>query len=252
VDFTALEGKGYGMDSQDTILLKDVGAHASALIAPAIRAAGVNAGLIAFAADEIVKRVTEGGQLFAFGAGHAYAFAAELCSRAGGLPHWASMNLEDLRETQRLTREQLHDSLPERDPAKGVALAELHGLKSGDVLVIASQSGRNGASAEMAVWARTRGVYVIGVLSRDHSAAYPSRHPAGLKLVTESDVVLDLCTPTGDAALISDSGKRVASTSTIAFALLAQLLNARITLALEARGLDPKVLTSANVDPVQN
>ena len=247
-----IQRNGHAMDAQDTVFLKDLGAHAPALLAPAIRAAAVNAGAISSAADEIVDRVTAGGHLFAYGAGHAYAFAAELCSRAGGLSYWASMNLEDLRETQRLTREQLHDHGPERDPSQGVALAELHGVKSGDVLVIASQSGRNGAAAELAVWARAQGIYVIGVLSRAHSDAHPSRHPAGLKLVTEADLVFDLCTPAGDATLISESGKRVAATSTIAFALLAQLLNARVAMEFEARGLDPKIIISANVDPDQN
>lgn len=239
------------MATNANISLEDLAAHAPALISPAINAAAVNAHEIAVAAKEIADRVQSGGHLFGFGAGHAYAFAAELCSRAGGLPFWASMNLEDLRDSPRLTREQLHDSVPERDPAQGVALAKLHGVKRGDVIVIASQSGRNGASAEMAVWARSQGIYVIGVVSRAHSDAYPSRHPAGLKLVNECDLIFDLCTPAGDAVLVAESGKTVSSTSTIAFAFLAQLLNARIALELQTRGIDPQVITSANVDREQ-
>lgn len=229
-------------------MLRDVAGHASALVSPAIRAAAVNAGAIGVAAREMAERIDKGGKLFAFGAGHAYAFAAELCSRAGGLPYWASMSLEDLRDTPRLAREQLHDSAPERDPAQGVAVAQLHGVASGDVIVIASQSGRNGAAGELAVWAREQGIYVVGVVSRAHSDAFPSRHPQGIKLVDVCDLVLDLCTPAGDATLMSESGKRVASTSTIAFALLAQLINARLALELESRGIDPGVITSANVD----
>jgi uncharacterized phosphosugar-binding protein len=239
------------METQEDFALGEVAGHASALVGPAIKAAAVNAGAIGVAAREMADRVGKGGRLFAFGAGHAYAFAAELCSRAGGLPLWASMNLEDLRDTPRLAREQLHDSAPERDPAQGVALAERHGVQSGDLIVIASQSGRNGASAEMATWARARGIYVIGVVSRAHSDAYPSRHPAGLKLVDVCDLVLDICTPAGDAILLAESGKRVASTSTIAFALVAELVNARLALELESRGIDPGVITSANVDREQ-
>lgn len=239
------------MNAQEDFMLRDVAGHASALVWPAVKAAAVNAGAIEIAAREMADRVHNGGRLFAFGAGHAYAFAAELCSRAGGLPLWASMNLEDLRDTPRLAREQLHDSAPERDPAQGVALAELHGVKSGDVVVIASQSGRNGASAEMATWARARGIYVIGVVSRAHSDAYPSRHPDGLKLVDVCDLVLDICTPAGDAILMAESGKRVASTSTIAFALLAELMNARLAFEFESRGIEPGVIMSANVDREQ-
>lgn len=236
------------MNAQEFVQLKDVAGHTPTLLGPAIQAAALNAGAIATAAEEIADRLGRDAKLFAFGAGHAYAFAAELCSRAGGLPFWASMNLEDLRDTPRLANKQLHDSAPERDPAQGVALLELHEVSAGDVLVIASQSGRNGAAVEMGTWARERGIYVIGVLSSAHSAAYPSRHPNGLKLADVSDLTFDLCTPEGDATLVSSNGKRVSSASTISFALLAQLLNARVALALEERGIDPKVIMSANVD----
>lgn len=239
------------MQATEHVFLTDLAEHASSLLSPAVSAAAANAHEITIAAKEIADRIERGGHLFSFGAGHAYAFAAELCSRAGGLPFWASMNLEDLRDTPRLARKQLHDSAPERDPAQGVALARLHGVATGDVIVIASQSGRNGASVEMATWARSQGIYVIGVVSRAHSDAYPSRHPAGLKLVDVCDLIFDLCTPVGDAVLLAESGKRVSSTSTIAFALLAQLLNARVALELETRGIDPQVITSANVDREQ-
>ena len=103
----------------------------------------------------------------------------------------------------------------------------------------------------MATWARARGIYVIGVVSRAHSDAYPSRHPDGLKLVDVCDLVLDICTPAGDAILMAESGKRVASTSTIAFALLAELMNARLAFEFESRGIEPGVIMSANVDREQ-
>lgn len=236
------------MTTQESVSLKDVAGHVPVLLAPAVEAAAYNAGNIEIAANEIAERVSRGAKLFGFGAGHAYAFAAEFCSRAGGLPFWTSMNLEDLRTEPRPAHKQLSDSADERDPALGVALAEFYEVGPGDVLVIASQSGRNGASVEMATWARKRGIYVIGVLSSAQSAAYSSRHPSGLKLGDVCDLNLDLRTPSGDATLVSTNGKRVCAASTIAFALLAQLLNARVALALEERGIDLQVITSANVD----
>lgn len=228
--------------------VEDLAAHVPALLEPAIRAAAANARAIGIVATEIVNRVEHGGRLFAFGAGHAYAFAAELCSRAGGVPNWTSMNLDDLREDARPAHLQLRDSLPEREPANGPALAAFHGLSDNDVLVIASQSGRNGSQVEMALWARAHGVYVVAVLSAVHAAAFASRHPSGLKLGEVADLVLDLCTPVGDAVLEDRYGRMVSATSTLSFALLAQLLNARVVAEMESRGLDAQVIVSANVD----
>jgi uncharacterized phosphosugar-binding protein len=234
--------------THDPIRLDDVAAHVPALLGPAVTAAAANSAAIAHVAAEIVARVRARGRLFAFGAGHAYAFAAELCSRAGGLPHWTAMNLDDLRSEPRPAHLQLRDSMPERQAANGPALGELYGLQSGDALLLASQSGRNASQVELADWARERGVLVVAVTSLAHAAAFPSRHPSGRKLPDAAEIVLDLCTPVGDAALLDGQGRTIAATSTIAFALLAQLLNARVALGLEAAGIDPQVIHSANID----
>jgi uncharacterized phosphosugar-binding protein len=236
------------MTAHAPVRLDDVAAHAPALLAPATTAAAVNAAVIATIGAEIAARVRAGGRLFAFGAGHAYAFAAELCSRAGGLPDWTAMNLDDLRAEPRPAHVQLRDSMPERQAGNGPALGELYGLARGDVLLLASQSGRNASQIELAGWARERGVFVVAVTSLEHAAAFPSRHPSGRRLPDVAEAVLDLCTPAGDAVLRDGRGHSVAAASTIAFALLAQLLNARVTLELERAGVDPRVIHSANID----
>jgi uncharacterized phosphosugar-binding protein len=203
---------------------------------------------IARAAEGIAERLAAGGRLFTFGAGHSQALAQELCSRAGGLPAVTSMSLEDLRESPRAAHLQLSDSAPERLPANGLALLERYPVGAGDALVVVSQSGRNGASVELARQARRRGAYTVALLSSRHSAAYPSRHPEGLKLGDVADLVIDNHCPVGDAAVPLASGAAVSATSTIAGALLLQTLNARIALALERAGAVPDVIRSANVD----
>jgi uncharacterized phosphosugar-binding protein len=199
------------------------------------------------AAAAIAGRITAGGRLFTFGAGHSQSLAAELCSRAGGLTAVTSMSLEDLRDEPRPAHRQLADSEPERVPANGRALLDLYRVGPSDALLIASQSGRNGASVEMARAARAAGVYTVALLSRAHCAAFPSRHPDGLKLVDVADVVLDNHCPVGDAA-IDMAGGRVSATSTVAGALLLQVLNALVIDALQAGGTPPQVIRSANVD----
>jgi uncharacterized phosphosugar-binding protein len=217
------------------------------LATPALTAAAQESLNLRRAATAIADRIAGGGRLLTFGAGHSQSLAAELCSRAGGLTAVTSMSLEDLRDTPRPACAQLADSEPERVPANGPALLKRYGVAAGDALLIASQSGRNGASVEMARVARAAGVYTIALLSRAHCAAFPSRHPDGLKLVDVADIVLDNHCPVGDAAIATPNG-RVSATSTVAGALLLQILNALVVDALLAGGTSPQVIRSANVD----
>lgn len=218
------------------------------LALPALTAAAAEAAVVAQAAERIAERIAAGGHLYTFGAGHSQALAQELCSRAGGLRAVTSMSLEDLRDEPRPAHLQLADSEPERLAANGAALLERYPIGAGDALLVASQSGRNGASVELVRRARERGACTIALLSRSHSAAFPSRHPEGLKLGDVAELVLDNHCPVGDAALTLAGGERVSATSTVAGALLLQLLNARVAIALAERGVGPDVIRSANVD----
>ena len=225
--------------------LEDIGLR---LAVPALTAVVEEADAIARAAEAVAERLAAGGHLFTFGAGHSQGLAQELCSRAGGLTAVTSMSLEDLRDTPRPAHLQLADSAPERVAANGIALLERYPVGPGDALLVVSHSGRNGASVELARRARERGAYTIALLSRRHSAAYPSRHPEGLRLGDVVDLVIDNHCPVGDAAVPVASGDAVSATSTVAGALLLQTLNARIALALERSGAVPDVIRSANVD----
>jgi uncharacterized phosphosugar-binding protein len=217
------------------------------LASPALAAVVAERVALERAAQAIAARIAGGGRLLTFGAGHSQSLAAELCSRAGGLRGVTSMSLEDLRDEPRAAYEQLADSEPERVPANGVALLERYGVTAADALLVVSQSGRNGASVEMARVARELGVHTTGVLSRAHCAAFPSRHPDGLKLVDVVDVVVDNHCPVGDAVIETDDGA-VSATSTIAGALLLQVLNVRVVAGIRALGAVPPVIRSANVD----
>lgn len=218
---------------------------------PAIVAATAEHVAIRRVADQVAQRLATGGNLYTFGAGHSWAFAAELCSRAGGLRPVTAMNLDDLRTSPRPSYMQLTDSLPERDPANGPALLHLHGVTGRDALIIASQSGRNGASIAMAIHARQAGTYTAAVVSRSHCMAFPSRHPDGRKLPDVVDDVIDNHCPVGDAAIPVDPAGRMGATSTISSALIAQLLSIGIAEELQRRDQPPAVIISANLDPVQ-
>ncbi len=220
------------------------------LLAPAVRAAGDEWPAIQRVAARLADVAMGGGQVYAFGAGHASAFAAELYSRAGGIGAFIAISLEDLRTTPRAARVQYADSEPERDADNGTALLELYSVGPRDALLIASQSGRNGASIEMGIQARLRGTYTVGIVSRAHCLNQPSRHPSGSRLLDVVDDVLDNHCPVGDAAVAVPGVGHVSAASTVSFALIAQLLNAEVIRCLVERGHAPKVIRSANVDVI--
>jgi uncharacterized phosphosugar-binding protein len=218
------------------------------LLAPAVLVARDEGETIARVGARFAEILGSGHSIYGFGAGHSKAVADELCNRAGGLPGLVSMNLDDLRSEPRPAHLQLSDSLPERDPANGPALLRRFSITGGDGLLIASQSGRNGAIVEMAKRAKEMGVYVVAVVSLAHSAATHSRHPDGTRLTDYADAIIDNHGAVGDAAIPLPNGDVTGSTSTIAGALIAQLITVATAAALLQRGQDPQIIPSANVD----
>ncbi|HEY1639423.1 MAG TPA: sugar isomerase domain-containing protein [Streptosporangiaceae bacterium] len=219
---------------------------AAAVLAVAAAAAGETAALEPVA-ERIAVAIAGGGTVFALGAGHAQAFAMELVSRAGGLRGFAQMSLEDLRPGKRAAAVQLRDSLPERDPANGALILQHYSVTPADVVLIASNSGRNGAIVELALQCRRRGIYTAAFTSRAHSGAVASRHPSGRRLLEITDAVVDNHCPLGDATVEIDGVGRVCAASTVSFALLAQMLTAAVIGSLARRGLPVQPIVSANV-----
>lgn len=203
-------------------------------------------------ADEIVKTLLRGGKVFTFGAGHAQAFAMELTSRAGGLAFYQSMHLQDIRTKIRDAFWDLRDSAPERVPENGIRLLDHHKVTAKDLVIIASQSGRNGAPIEMALECQRRNIKIVGISSKRHTDSVASRHPSGQKLCEVVTHFIDNGSFIGDAALELPDGKSICSLSTIGFTLIAQSLNLLVVRELMIQGVTPPVLVSANLDHGDN
>jgi len=203
---------------------------------------------IKMAAKIIFDSVSKGGNIFTFGAGHAQALAMEFSSRAGGLAIFQSMHLQDIREERRDAFWDLRDSQPERIPENGPKVLDHHRVKENDVVIIASQSGRNGAIVEMALECKRRGIKVIGLSSSKHSESVDSRHPSTLMLRDVVDLSLDNGSVVGDAVADLPNGKSICSASTVCFALMAQAINAEVTKLFMLSALPAPLLVSANLD----
>jgi len=198
--------------------------------------------------SEIVKTHLRGGKVFTFGAGHAQAFAMELTSRAGGMAFYQSMHLQDIRSKIRDAFWDLRDSAPEREPKNGIKLLDHHEVTANDFVIIASQSGRNGAPIDMALECHRRNIKTVGISSRRHTHSVASRHPSGKKLIEVVTYFIDNGSVFGDAALELPDGRSICSLSTIGFTLIAQSLNLLVARELMIKGVMPQILVSANVD----
>lgn len=198
------------------------------------------------AAQLIAGRLLDGGVLQAFGTGHSRSVAMEAVGRAGGLVPTNLIVLGDLVRLGGWDPARLEDPRVERDEGLAEHLLVVHNVDPRDVMLIASHSGANGSTVDMALLARGRGIPVVAVTSIEHSRQVPVRHPGGRRLYELADVVLDTGAPYGDAVLETGNG-RVCGLSTLLGVLLVQMTVAEVVGLVQERGGDIPVYRSMNV-----
>jgi uncharacterized phosphosugar-binding protein len=97
----------------------------------------------------------------------------------------------------------------------------------------------------MAEGFQKHGLKVVVIISRKHSEASTSKHPAGKKLQDFADLVLDTGAPVGDAMVtIPGLDTPVSPGSTVGGCLLVNAIKAEVAARLVAAGHPPKVLTA--------
>ena len=117
-----------------------------------------------------------------------------------------------------------------------------------DVMIVFSASGLTAVPIEIAIGAKARGLPVVAVTSVAQSQAGEVTHPTGTRLLDHADVVLDLCTPAGDALVeLEGLDTPVGPGSTIAAVALVNEVKVQTAALLLERGALPPVLTSAAV-----
>jgi uncharacterized phosphosugar-binding protein len=200
---------------------------------------------ISAAADAIARSLRAGGLVHLFGTGHSHMLAEEVFYRAGGLiPVDAMLDPAVLLSTgaQRST-------VAERTPGLAAAIAARYELRSSDVGIVISNSGRNAGPVEMAVLMKARGLTVIALTSRAHSAAVNPAPPNSPRLFEVADIVLDNGGAYGDASLqLPGVAHPVGPTSTIAGAALLHAVFIGAMERLVAAGETVINLPSGNVE----
>lgn len=199
------------------------------------------------AAEICAETIVNDGLVFCWGGGHSRMSVEEMFPRIGSYPGFFPM--VELALTF-YTNVVGPDGLPQSffiERAEGYADAVLSTYEFGphDSMICFSSTGINGVVIDMALRAKERGMPVIAVTSVAHADSTPTRHSSGQKLKEIADVVIDNCTPPGDAVVDVDGVKyKIGPTSTLGAVTVVNALKVRTAELMIAKGTEPVVLTS--------
>ena len=204
--------------------------------------------VLAEASELCADAIGVGRLVHAFGSGHSRIPVEELFPRYGSYPGFNPIvELSMTFHTQVVgANGQRQAMFIERVEGLAEVILSNFDLEPPDVMLVFSVSGLSAVPIEIAQGARRRGLPVVAVTSVEHSLSGASGHSSGTRLLDHADVVVDLCTPPGDALVgIDGLDVPVAPGSTIAAVGIANELKARTAALLVERGTMPPVLTSA-------
>lgn len=199
------------------------------------------------AAELVIGAYSRGGAVFCSEIGHG--IQGDFLNRAGGLaalqPFTFSFSVQD--SVPACLVERRRESALDRE-LEAVRLAvRSSNLRTGDVLLIGSVSGRNKRPVELALACREVGVRTIGLTATEYTQQVSSAHPSGKRLCDVVDVAVDIGAPYGDAAVeIPGLDVAVLPVSGVAFAVAGWMIWERVMTRMAAEGNPPTVFMSVN------
>lgn len=195
---------------------------------------------------EIANAIKNKNSIFIFGASHAGILAQEMFYRTGGL---AVLNAILPSEFMLNTRPIVQTSDMEKLDGYPTVILNNTPIKKEDVLIVHSVSGRNTAAIEMAMEAKNRGVFTIGITNMTYTTKVTSRHKSGKKLCDVCDIVIDNCGDFEDSSMMLEGmEQKIAPTSSVIGCTIVNMILIRTVEYLLELGIEPPVFHSANVD----
>jgi len=197
------------------------------------------------AAAVIAAAIEMDGVIHTFGSGHSALVAQEIFCRAGGIvPVNAILDPSFL-----VSHGAMRSTNMERLPGAASISLSGHQIRSGDVAIIISNSGKNQAPVEMALRLKELGVKIIAVTSMKHTQSLKSSHPSGKRLFEAADVVIDNGVAIGDASIEVPGVKAaVGPTSTIMGSIIVQPIIVEAVDLLAKKGKAPAIFVSVNME----
>lgn len=195
------------------------------------------------------EAIAAGGLVHLFGTGHSRIPVEEMFPRYGSYPGFHPMvELSMTFHTQVVgANGQRQAMFIERVPGLAEVILSNFTFGPADVMMVFSASGLTAVPVEMARGARRRGLRVIAVTSVAQSMSAEPGPEVGSRLLDEADLVIDLCTPPGDAMVRIDGlDTPVGPGSTATNVAIVNSVKVRTAQLLVERGAMPPVITRAS------
>jgi uncharacterized phosphosugar-binding protein len=200
------------------------------------------------AAEICAQAIAGDGLVHLFGTGHSRIFIEEMFPRHGSFPGFhpiveLSLTFHNLVVGSNGQRQAM---FLEHVEGFGQVILRNFVFTKPDCFLLFSNSGINEVVVDVAMEAKRQNLPVIAVVSVEHCNASAALHSSGKKLTDLADVVIDNCTPAGDALVrVANLEDPVGPGSTIGAAAVTNALKCRIAEKLTALGKPPLVLTSS-------
>ncbi len=198
------------------------------------------------AAGWCAERILRGGLVHMFGSGHSRMAVEEMFPRYGSFPGFHPIVELSLTYHNQVVgaNGQRQAMFIERTEGLGQEIMRNFILGPDDLVFVISNSGTSAVVVDVALCAREAGLPLIALLSRAHSDVSAPGHSTARKLADLADLVIDNCSPAGDA-LVRVPGLRtpVGPGSTIGNTLAINAVKCEVARLLTEGGAPPLVLT---------
>jgi uncharacterized phosphosugar-binding protein len=191
--------------------------------------------------------IAAGGVVHVFGSGHSRIVVEELWPRYGSYPGFHPIVELSLTSYHQVAGANGQRQAMFLENVPGLAAQILRNFNVGpdDALIAVSSGGTSVVTVEVAELLKARGLPVVAITSLEHSSRSVAKAPSGQRLFEVADVVLDTCTPVGDAAVtLPGMAAPVGPTTTVAGAAIANAVKVRVAEMLLGKGIVPKALPS--------
>ncbi|MBM7616209.1 sugar isomerase domain-containing protein [Alkaliphilus hydrothermalis] len=176
-------------------------------------------------ADRIYSSLSKNGVLHVFGTGHSNLLAQDLIYRAGGL---VPINLIS-NPSITLEHDPVQASMMEKVAGISEVFLQGHKIEKNDVFLIISTSGCNQVPIEISKSIAERGLFTIGITSKDYSEHIKVKKNITQSLYDIVDVVFDNRVGIGDCCLQHGTD----SYGTMSTILVSSILNSIIIHVIE-------------------
>jgi len=199
------------------------------------------------AADLCAGTIAGDGLVHMYGTGHSRIFLEEMFPRHGSFPGFhpiveLSLTFHNVVVGANGQRQAM---FLEHVEGLGKVILRNFVFAPPDCFLLFSNSGVNEVVVDVGLEAKRMGLPLIAVVSVDHCTRSSALHSSGKKLVDLADVLIDNCTPGGDALVrVPGLEDPVGPGSTIGAAAVTNAIKCLVAEKLVGSGKPPVVLTS--------